>query len=311
VQLDSSDTKKSKQLIVIEGPTASGKTALGVALAKELRTVIISADSRQFYKEIEIGTAKPTKEEQEGIHHYFVDSHSLEDEISSARYAKEVNEILEIEFKNHDIIVMVGGSGMFIDAVCIGLDNIPKSDEIKIELTQWWEKEGLEPLLNELKDKDPIFFEEVDRENPMRIIRALEAIRITGEPFSKLRTNQKKELSFEVKRFVINHEREKIYDRINRRVDLMIQNGLIDEVKSVQHLQHLSTLKTVGYTELFRHLNGEIDLKMAIDLIKQNTRRYAKRQLTWFRRHDDAVWIDFTSTQEMKEQILLLIPSAH
>ncbi len=311
MQLDSSDTKKSKQLIVIEGPTASGKTALGVALAKELRTVIISADSRQFYKEIEIGTAKPTKEEQEGIHHYFVDSHSLEDEISSARYAKEVNEILEIEFKNHDIIVMVGGSGMFIDAVCIGLDNIPKSDEIKIELTQWWEKEGLEPLLNELKDKDPIFFEEVDRENPMRIIRALEAIRITGEPFSKLRTNQKKELSFEVKRFVINHEREKIYDRINRRVDLMIQNGLIDEVKSVQHLQHLSTLKTVGYTELFRHLNGEIDLKMAIDLIKQNTRRYAKRQLTWFRRHDDAVWIDFTSTQEMKEQILLLIPSAH
>jgi len=188
--------QQKKQLIVIEGPTASGKTALGVALAKKWNTVIISADSRQFYKELSIGTAKPTLEEQEGIKHYMVDSHQLEEEVSSAKYAREVNLILEKEFIHHDQLIMVGGSGMFIDAVCIGLDEIPKSDELKAELTNQWELLGLEPLLNELKEKDPEFYNEVDKGNPMRIIRALEAIRLTGQPFSKLRTNQEKKHTF-------------------------------------------------------------------------------------------------------------------
>ena len=295
--------QQKKQLIVIEGPTASGKTALGVALAKKWNTVIISADSRQFYKELSIGTAKPTLEEQEGIKHYMVDSHQLEDEVSSAKYAREVNLILEKEFIHHDQLIMVGGSGMFIDAVCIGLDEIPKSDELKAELTNQWELLGLEPLLNELKEKDPEFYNEVDKGNPMRIIRALEAIRLTGQPFSKLRTNQEIKHNFEIIRFVINHPREVLYDRINRRVDIMLENGLLDEVKSIQHLKHLSTLKTVSYTELFNFLDGITNFQTAIDLIKQNTRRYAKRQLTWFRRHPEAIWLKSTETNLMVEEI--------
>lgn len=290
-------------MIVIEGPTASGKTALGIALAKKWDTVVISADSRQFYKELSIGTAKPDVYEQEGIHHYFVDSHFLEDEVSSARYAREVLEILTIEFKTHNRILMVGGSGMFIDAVCIGLDEIPKSNELKATITEQWKNEGLEPLLEELKTKDPLFYEEVDRENPMRIIRALEAIRLTGDPFSKLRTKTEKERFFEVKRFVINHPREILYDRINRRVDVMMTAGLLEEVKSVKHLKNLSALRTVGYTELFDYLEGKTELSAAIELIKQNTRRYAKRQLTWFRRHPEAVWIDFDQTDVMVSEI--------
>ena len=295
--------QKNKLLIVIEGPTASGKTALGIELAKRYHSIIISADSRQFYKEIAIGTAKPSLKEQSGIHHYMVDSHFLADEITSATYARETNIILENEFKNNDKIIMVGGSGMFIDAVCIGLDEIPKSDEIKEELTTLWEKKGLEPLLEELKEKDLNFYNEVDKGNPMRIIRALEAIRITGEPFSKLRTKQEKKHSFEIIRFVINHPREILYERINRRVDIMIENGLIDEVKSVQHLKHLSTLRTVGYTEIFNYLAGVTSLPKTIELIKQNTRRYAKRQLTWFRRHPDAIWLKNTETELMVEEI--------
>ncbi len=295
--------QQKKQLIVIEGPTASGKTALGVALAKKWNTIIISADSRQFYKELSIGTAKPTVKEQEGIKHYMVDSHQLEEEVSSAKYAREVNSIIEKEFKNHDQLIMVGGSGMFIDAVCIGLDEIPKSDELKAELTKQWELLGLDPLLIELKEKDLEFYNEVDKGNPMRIIRALEAIRLTGQPFSKLRTNQEKKHNFEIIRFVINHPREVLYDRINRRVDIMVENGLLDEVKSVQHLKHLSTLKTVGYTELFNFLDGITNFQTALDLIKQNTRRYAKRQLTWFRRHPEAIWLGSTETELMVEEI--------
>lgn len=298
-----------KQLIVIEGPTASGKTALGVELAKRWETVVISADSRQFYKELSIGTAKPSVEEQDGVLHYFVDSHHLEDEVTSARFAKEVLEILQKEFEKHDRILMVGGSGMFIDAVCNGLDEIPKSDELKAQITEEWKANGLESLLNELKGKDLDYYNEVDKDNPMRIIRAIEAIRLTGEPFSKMRTKTEKERFFDIKRFVIHHEREKLYDRINRRVDLMIENGLLDEVKSVYQLQHLKSLKTVGYVELFDFIDGKISFDEAVNLIKQNTRRYAKRQLTWFRRHPEAVWIDFTSTIQMADEISYLVNS--
>lgn len=296
-----------KQLIVIEGPTASGKTALAIQLAKRWKTIIISADSRQFYKELAIGTAKPSLEEQDGVFHYFIDSHFLQDEITSAAYAKEVQNVLGIEFKNHDKIIMVGGSGMFIDAVCIGLDEIPKNDALKSELTIQWKTKGLEDLLVELKEKDLDFYNEVDKENPMRIIRAIEAIRLSGEPFSKLRKNTKKELFFDVKRYVIDLPRDVLYERINRRVERMIENGLIDEVKSVRSLKHLSTLKTVGYSELFAYLEGNISLNEAIELIKQNTRRYAKRQLTWFRRHPDAVWLLDRSAIEMVNDIDLSV----
>lgn len=295
--------EQGKLLIVIEGPTASGKTALGVELAIKWNTVVVSADSRQFYKELAIGTAKPSIEEQKGVKHYFVDSHVLQDEITSATYAKDTILILEQEFKTHNTIIMVGGSGMFIDAVCIGLDEIPKSNEVRDQLNLEYSINGLDALLSELERLDPVFYQEVDKGNPMRVIRALEAIRISDEPFSKLRTKSKKELFFEVKRFVINHPREILYDRINRRVDLMIENGLLEEAKAVVHLKHLPPLKTVGYTELFNYLEGIYSLKEAIELIKQNTRRYAKRQLTWFRKHPDSVWIDFTDTLQMAEEI--------
>lgn len=293
-----------KKLIVIEGPTASGKTALGVELAKYFNTVIISADSRQFYKELEIGTAKPTLEEQQGIKHYFIDSHSLEDEVSSGRYANEVDELLQDLFLVHDIVLMVGGSGMFIDAVCIGLDQIPSSQVIRRNLNKEFEEKGIEPLLIELRKKDVTFFENVDKSNPVRIIRALEAIRSSGKTMTELRTQTVKKHNFEIQRFVINHPRKHLYERINSRVDQMIKNGLLDEVKSVYNRKGINTLKTVGYSEMFSFLDGEITIERAVELIKQNTRRYAKRQLTWFRRHADAIWLDSIDLEGMVLEVI-------
>ncbi len=293
-----------KKLIVIEGPTASGKTALGVELAKYFNTVIISADSRQFYKELEIGTAKPTLEEQQGIKHYFIDSHSLEDEVSSGRYANEVDELLQDLFLVHDIVLMVGGSGMFIDAVCIGLDQIPSSQVIRSDLNKEFEEKGIEPLLTELRKKDVTFFESVDKSNPVRIIRALEAIRSSGKTMTELRTQTVKKHNFEIRRFVINHPRKHLYERINSRVDQMIKNGLLDEVKSVYNRKGINTLKTVGYSEMFSYLDGEITIERAVELIKQNTRRYAKRQLTWFRRHPNATWLESTSLEKMFSEVI-------
>jgi tRNA dimethylallyltransferase len=292
-----------KQLIVIEGPTASGKTALGVFLAKHWSTVVLSADSRQFYKELSIGTAKPTEQEQEGVKHYFVDSHLLIEQVSSGQYAKEAFSILEHEFEKHDRILLVGGSGMFIDALCVGLDEIPTSETVRNEITEEWRKDGIQPLLEELALKDPVFYREVDRDNPMRVIRAIEAIRVSGYTFSELRTRIAKDLFFEVKRFVIEHDRELLYQRINQRVDRMMQQGLLEEVRSVKSFRHLSPLNTVGYTELFNFLEGSGDLDAAVELIKRNTRRYAKRQLTWFRRHKEAIWIPFDSIAEMSKKI--------
>ncbi len=272
-------------------------------MAKKWDTIVLSADSRQFYKELAIGTAKPSLEEQNGIQHYFVDSHALNDEVSSARYAQEALKILEQEFKNHERILMVGGSGMFIDAVCIGLDNIPTDLRVRDELTEQWKNEGLEPLLKELKAKDSDYFEQVDKNNPPRVIRALEAIRISGITYSELRKGEPSPPPFQVIRFVIDHDREVLYNRINLRVDLMMEAGLLDEVKSVAHLKGIQTLRTVGYTELFDYLDGTIDLDRAVELIKQNTRRYAKRQLTWFRRHPEAHWIPFNDTEKMAQAI--------
>jgi len=293
-----------KKLIVIEGPTASGKTALGVELAIHFKTEIISADSRQFFKELAIGTAKPSKIEQKEIVHHFVDSHSIDDEISSSVYAKQVEILLTELFQKNEVVIMVGGSGMYIDAVCIGLDSIPHSKEIQAELNTRLEQFGLNNLLEELALKDPVFYESVDKANAMRIIRALEAILITGEKMSDLQKKELPKKEFEVIRFVINHERSVLYDRINRRVDQMIENGLIDEVKSVFDKRELKVLKTVGYSELFQFLEDEISLERAVELIKQNTRRYAKRQLTWFRRHTEAYWLAHTSLDEMKIEVI-------
>ncbi len=293
-----------QQLIVIEGPTASGKTALGVLVAKTLNTVVISADSRQFYKEIAIGTAKPSIEEMDGITHYFVDSHSIHDPVSSARFAQEVLVLLKNELKNFQQIVVVGGSGMFIDALCIGLDPIPNDPSLQLQLRAELEECGLENLLDELKREDLDYFNEVDKENTTRIIRALEVIRLTGKPFSTWRQNKPAPRPFSSKRFVIDHPREQLYHRINQRVDNMITAGLLDEVKSMMPYRNLSSLQTVGYKECFDYFDGLIDYETCIDKIKQHTRNYAKRQITWFKRHPESSWIAFDENQKMLEMIL-------
>jgi tRNA dimethylallyltransferase len=277
---------------------------LSIALAKHYNTCILSADSRQFYKELSIGTAKPGSEEQDGVHHFFIDSHSIEDEVSSARFAKEALEVLEREFKTKDVIILVGGSGMFIDALCIGLDSIPSSPELRAQIQQEYESNGLPPLLDELKQNDEKYYVEVDQQNPMRIIRAIEVIRLTGKPFSSQRTSVAQNRPFKTHRFVIQHDRERLYERINLRVDLMMEAGLLSEVESViQHRKHTS-LNTVGYKELFEYLDGDISLEHAIELIKRNSRRYAKRQLTWFKRHPEAIWIDYAENSIMVDKIV-------
>jgi len=293
-----------QQLIVIEGPTASGKTALAVALAKTLNTVVLSADSRQFYKELSIGTAKPHLDELEGIPHYFIDSHSIADPVSASRYEAEAMELIRGELAHHSKLILAGGSGMFIDALCMGLDPIPADPQMQEALTKEFNEKGIEPLLQELQAADPEYYQQVDKQNPMRILRAIEVIRLTKIPFTTWRKNDLPKRPFEVIRFVINHPRAILYDRINQRVDEMIETGLIDEVKSVSEYRNLTALQTVGYKEVFEYLDGNWDLETCIDKIKQHTRNYAKRQLTWFKKHPETTWLDAKSTNEMRDAIL-------
>lgn len=294
-----------KRLIVIEGPTASGKTGLGIALAKKLNTSIVSADSRQFYKEMCIGTAKPTKEEMDGVPHYFIDSHSIQNELTSGQYETEALPLLEELFKKNDTLILVGGSGMFIDALCFGLDPIPHNVELRNSITQEWKNKGLAPLLEELKRKDPSFFEVVDQNNPVRIIRAIEVIRLTHKTFTEWRQSSVNKRNFTSHFFVIDHPRELLYERINQRVDEMMANGLLKEVEALQNHAHLNPLKTVGYQELFDYFSRKTTLEEAIELIKQHTRNYAKRQLTWFRKHKEATWIHYSNNEEMSKEILM------
>jgi tRNA dimethylallyltransferase len=296
--------KKKQKLIVIQGPTASGKTSLAIALAQHWNTIVFSADSRQFYKEIEIGTAKPNQTEQAGVKHYFIDSHTLEEELTAAKYAQQALPILNAEFEEHDYIILVGGSGLFIDALCNGLDNIPTSESLKEELNLIYENEGIGVLLEELHRKDPEFYQTIDKQNPMRVIRAVEAIRLSNQTHAELRTANKMEHSFDIIRFVLEHPREILYERINQRVDIMIQNGLIEEVKSVYDKKDLKSLKTVGYSEIFDYLEKKISLEEAINSIKQNTRRYAKRQLTWFRKNKENIWLTYTDTTDLANKII-------
>lgn len=273
-------------------------------IAKHFNTAVLSADSRQFYKEISVGTAKPSEKEQEGVPHYFIDSHQLEDEVTSAQYESMGLEILNKIYKTHHVAVLAGGSGMFVDALCFGLDDIPADRAIKQQVVNEYLEFGLEPLLKELEEKDPDYYQKVDRDNAMRIQRAIEVIRITGVPYSQQRKRKPKTRPFHVHSFVLNHDREQLYERINKRVDLMIQNGLEDEVRSVQQYRHFTSMNTVGYKEFFRYFDGEIDLATAIEKIKQNSRRYAKRQLTWLRRNPDNQWIEFTETSNVVQEIL-------
>lgn len=292
-----------KKLIVIAGPTASGKTSLSVALAKQLNASIISADSRQFYKELSIGTAKPTEKEMEGVPHYFIGSHSITTPLSAGQFEKLALEKVKQLFQKNEFVIVIGGSGMFIDALIYGTDQLPHDPKLRSFWNQKFKECGLEFIQSQLKELDLDYYNQVDLNNPIRLIRALEVINITGLPYSSLRKNEKT-FRFDTSYFVLHHPREKLYERINQRVDNMIEEGLIQEVQDNLLNKKLQSLNTVGYKEVFSYLDNEISREEAITLIKRNTRRYAKRQLTWLRREKNAHWIKATTNEEMTKIIM-------
>ncbi len=293
-------------LIVIAGPTAIGKTALAIEIAKHFQTEIISADSRQFFREMSIGTAKPSNEELQAVQHHFINSHSIHDEVSVGTYEKEALELLEKLFLIHNIVILVGGSGLYINAVLNGFDNLPEVvEETRERLNRQLQEKGMESLQKELEQADPDYFAEVDINNPQRVIRALEVYYATGKPFSSYRTGVKKQRPFNTFVVGLNTEREMLYARINKRVDQMISEGLVDEVKSLYPHRHLNSLNTVGYSEIFDYLDEKISLEQAIENIKQNTRRFAKRQITWFKKVENIQWFK----PEQKEEILTYLNS--
>lgn len=280
-----------KTLVVLIGPTGVGKTALSFTLAERLGSPILSADSRQLYAEIPIGTAAPTKVEQERIKHYFIGSHHLTDYYSAAQYEIDVLKLTEELFTTHDTLLLTGGSMMYIDAVCKGIDDIPTVDDItRRTLLSRYEAEGLEPLVNELRLLDPEYYRIVDIKNPKRVIHALEICYMTGRTYTSFRTRTTKQRPFRIIKIGLRREREELYDRINRRVDQMISEGLIEEARNVYPHRHLNSLNTVGYKELFAHFDGECTLEFAIEKIKQNSRIYSRKQMTWFRRDEDIRW---------------------
>ena len=286
-------------LIVIGGPTASGKTAVSIKLAKFFKAEIVSADSRQFYQEMQIGTAKPTEEELAEVPHHFVGHLSIEDEYSVGDYERTAIRQLDRLFFRHNIVVLTGGSGLFIKAVCEGLDDFPEvPDKIKEDLEADYKMFGIGFLQNELQEVDPDYYEEVDLNNPRRLLRALSVCRASGSPFSRFRTRNKARRDFTPIYVMLKWDKEELYERINERVDKMMEAGLLEEAKSLHPNKDLNALQAVGYQELFDHLEGNSTLEEAVELIKQNTRRYAKRQFTWFRR--DGHW-SFFHPNEIRE----------
>lgn len=291
-------TKKKKNLVTIVGPTAVGKTALAIKLASLFNTEIISADSRQVYKEMEIGTAKPSKLELSQVKHHFINSHSIYEDFSAGKFEEEGLKVLNEIFKTKNIAIMVGGSGLYVDAICKGMDNIPKDAKIREDLMQQLQNEGLEKLQQQLIKYDPEYYEIVDKENPQRIIRALEVCILTGSRYSTLRTNKEVSRDFNVIKIGLELPRDVLYKRIDLRMDLMIEEGLFEEAENLFQLRHLNALQTVGYTEIFDYLEGKHNKDEAIRLLKRNSRRYAKRQLTWFRRDTEIRWFNLEEIEE-------------
>jgi len=290
----------SKTLITIVGPTAIGKTTLAINVAKALNTVILSADSRQFYREMTIGTAKPTKEELAAVPHFFINSLSIHDAYSVGDFEKDALTKLDELFQHTDVVVMAGGSGLFVQAVCEGLDDLPKPlPGVRDRLNQLFREEGLTVLQAELEEKDPVYYREVDINNPQRIIRALEVFESTGKPFSYFRKEKKKQRPFNILKVGLQMDRALLYERINQRVDLMMQLGLLDEVEHLIAYRKLPPLLTVGYAELFDYLDGTYSLEEAIEKIKQHTRQFAKRQITWFKRDNRTHWFEPAQIEEI------------
>lgn len=293
-------TTNTKTLVVIAGPTGSGKTDLGIAVAEYFKAPVISADSRQIFRGMPIGTAQPDAEQLARVKHYFVASHDITDLYTSGQYENDALELLRVLFTEHDIVVAVGGSGLYIDALCGGLDAIPKGDpEIRRKLSDRLESEGLAPLLEELSKLDPEHYARVDKHNPQRVIRALEVCLQTGLPYSSFRSGNTKTRDFDIIKIGTLVEREKLYERINLRVDKMIEAGLEAEARALYPHRELNSLQTVGYRELFDYFDGTVSKDEAIELIKRNSRRYAKRQMTWFGRDESITWLDPSHPEEV------------
>lgn len=300
-----------KKLIIIGGPTASGKTDCAIQLAQHFGTEILSADSRQFYKEMSIGTAKPQLSDLAKAKHHFIGNLSIHDAYSVGDFERDALAVLETIFETHDTAIMVGGTGLYIRAVCEGLDEFPDVPlSIRDEFEAIFKNEGIEPLQKLLQEVDYEYFTQVDIHNPIRLIRALSVWKASGQPFSSFRSGNKVERNFTPIYIALDLPREVLYDRINRRVDLMMAEGLLEEAKSLYPFKHLNALQTVGYTELFAHFDGEMTLDEAVDKIKQHTRNYAKRQMTWFRKNDFWQRVDpqeFTSSNYLSNIINQII----
>ena len=298
-----------KTLITIVGPTAIGKTSLSILIASHFKTEIISCDSRQFYKEMTLGTAVPEKEELAAVPHHFIQNRSVFEDYNVGAFERDALNVLDRLFKKHNIVVMVGGSGLYVKAVLEGLDDFPKIDpSIRLELKQVLKTEGIIPLQNQLKKLDIITYNTIDKDNPQRVIRALEICIGTNLPYSSYTRNSKKKRKFNSIIIGLSGEREKIYKRINRRVDQMLENGLIDEAQKLYPNKELNALQTVGYKELFSFFEEKTTKDEAIQEIKKNTRRFAKRQLTWFKKDSNIYWFDFeTDTSKLLKKIEDLI----
>jgi tRNA dimethylallyltransferase len=282
----------NKTLLIVGGPTASGKTALAIDLATFYGTEIVSADARQFYREISIGTAKPSEKELHSVPHHFINSHSVTDHVNAADYGMMARELLQQLFKKHDLVVLAGGSGLFIDAVTGMIDELPAaSEQHRNFLNDLLNKEGLTALQDLLKVKDPVTHSRIDLMNPRRVIRALEVILTVGKPYSQLIRKSLPDCPWNIIRTGVLHSRDTLYERINLRTAEMIFSGLKDEAISVYDYKSLPALQTVGYREMFDHIEGKYSIETAQELIAQHTRNYAKRQLTWFRKYEDMVWI--------------------
>lgn len=289
-----------KYIIVIAGPTGSGKTDLALALARHYRVPVVSADSRQIYYGMEIGTAQPTAEQRNEVKHYFIASHHPQDEFTAGRFEREALEVLQEIFTEHDLAIVAGGSGLYIDALCKGMDDMPDiSPDIRRMYNERMRWEGLGSLVAELEILDPEYYAVVDKNNPQRVIRALEVCRATGQPFSSFRTGETRKRKFGIIKTGTILPREKLYERIEKRVAGMIGAGLEEEARKLYPLRHLNSLQTVGYKELFDYFDGKTTLSAAVELIKRNSRRYAKRQLTWFGRDDSIRWFSPYAVDEV------------
>lgn len=291
-----------KTLLVLLGPTGVGKTALSIQLAQKAGAPIISADSRQLYKDLVIGTAAPDPQQLAAVKHYMVRTLALTDYYSASQYEEDVLLLLEELHKIHSTVVLSGGSMMYIDAICKGIDEMPTvTPEVRDALWLQYEKDGLEPILEELKEKDPVHYKEVDRSNYKRVIHAVEMCRMTNQPYSLFRTRSKKERPFHIIKIGLTRPREELCERINQRVDEMVKDGLIDEARKVYPYRHLNSLNTVGYKELFNYFDGEWTLEYAIEKIKRNSRVYARKQMTWFKRDKEIHWFHPDEKQSIVE----------